>query len=100
MQKYKQVKVNFYPEQYQILSNLAKEKNQTIAQFIRKKLDLNIDEKEVKKRYKTKAEKAMSKKDEMLVYEVNKSEIILIKLRIKSTQKKMILTLRIYCKVW
>ena len=71
-EKYKQVKVNFYPEQHKILSDAAKEKKQTIAQYIREKLDLNIDEKEVKKRYRNKEEKAMTKKDEMLIYEINK----------------------------
>ena len=71
-EKYRQVKVNFYPEQHKILNEKAKEKNQTIAQYIRQNLNLNIDEKEVKKRYKNKEEKAMTKKDEMLIYEINK----------------------------
>lgn len=71
-EKYKQVKVNFYPEQHLLLKAKAKENNQTIAQYIRQNLDLNIDEKEVKKRYRNKEEKELTKKDEMLVYQVMK----------------------------
>ena len=70
--KLKQVKVNFYEEQHQLLKELAKENNVTIAQFIRTKLDINLDENDVKKRYKNREEKDLTKKDEMMIYQVMK----------------------------
>ncbi len=73
IKKYKQVKVNFYPEQHQFLSELAKKNNQTIAQFIREKLNLSLNEKEVKSRYSKSDEKENYKKaDPKLIYQLNK----------------------------
>jgi len=71
--KYKQVKINFYPEQHQFLSAEAKKNNQTIAQYIRQKLNLNLDEKEVKSRYAKSDEKDCHKKtDPKLIYQLNR----------------------------
>jgi len=71
--KYKQVKINFYPEQYQILSAEAKKNDSTIAQYIRQKLSLTLAEKDTKSRYATSAEKDCHKKtDPKLIYELSK----------------------------
>jgi len=71
--KYKQVKINFYPEQHQFLSAEAKKNNQTIAQYIRQKLNLNLDEKDTKSRYAKSDEKDCHKKtDPKLIYQLNK----------------------------
>ena len=70
--KLKQVKVNFYEEQHNFLKAKAKENNMTIAQFIRQQLNINLDDKDVKNRYKNKEEKELTKKDEMLIYQVSK----------------------------
>jgi hypothetical protein len=71
-EKYKQVKINLYPEQHDFLNSIAKEKNLTIAQLIREKLDLKLDEKDTRKRY-TETQKIKYKKaDPRLLYELNK----------------------------
>jgi len=70
IKKYKQVKVNFLPEQHQILTNLATEKNMTIAQFIREKLNLNLDENRAM--YKKHKQVVYKDSDPKLIYELNR----------------------------
>ena len=70
--KLKQVKVNFYEEQHKILKENAILNNVTIAQFIRQELNINLDKKDIKNRYRNSAEKELTKVDEMLIYQVSK----------------------------
>ena len=70
--KYQQVKINFYPDQHKILSDLSEANNQTIAQFIREKLDLNIDEKDIRSAYRKHEKISYKKTDPKLIYQLNK----------------------------
>lgn len=50
--KLKQAKVNLYPDQHEILVQKAKENGTNISEYIRQKLDLTLDENDVRKKYK------------------------------------------------
>jgi len=89
--KYKQVKINFYPEQYQILLTEAKKNDSTIAQYIRQKLNLNLSEKDTKKRYAKSDEKDCHKKtDPKLIYELSKIGTNLNQITYKINKKEYV----------
>ena len=71
-EKLKQVKVNFYPEQHEFLKNLAAENEVTIAQYIRKKLELELKKRDTRKIYKTHEKVTYKKTDPAVVYQLNK----------------------------
>jgi len=68
--KYKQVKINFLPEQHQILTDLSAEKNMTIAQFIREKLSLTLNKNRAE--YKRHKQVVYKDSDPKLIYELNR----------------------------
>ena len=70
--KLKQIKVNFYPYQHEQIKNLAVEKKVTIAQFIREKLELTLDEKDTRKIYTETQKKVYKSSDPKLLFELNK----------------------------
>lgn len=70
--KLKQIKVNFYPEQHQLLKQKAEDNNTTISQFVREKLSLELEEKDTRKIYKTHEKVTYKKTDPQLIYELNK----------------------------
>ncbi len=54
--KLKQSRVNLYPEQHLLLKNLAKENGTNVSEYIRQKLNLNVDKNQARKEYKEHAE--------------------------------------------
>jgi len=70
--KLKQVKVNFYQEQHQLLKQKADENNVTIAQYIRKKLELELKKNDTRKIYKKHEKVTYKKADPNLIYQLNK----------------------------
>ena len=71
-EKLKQIKVNFYPEQHELLKNLAEENEVTIAQYIRQNLDLELDKNDTRKIYKMHEKVTHKKEDPKLIYELSK----------------------------
>ena len=71
-EKLKQIKVNFYPHQHEKLKQIAKSNNTTIAQFIREKLDLELEEKDTRKIYTPVQKKVYKTSDPKLLFELNK----------------------------
>ena len=69
--KYKQVKINLTPEHHQELEKEALENNQTIAQFIRDKLDINLKEKPRTRKMRS-DKKEVIKADPQLLYHLSK----------------------------
>ena len=69
--KYKQVKVNLTPEHHQELEKEALANNQTIAQFIRDKLDINLKEKPRTRKMRS-DKKEVIKADPQLLYHLSK----------------------------
>jgi len=47
--KLKQAKVNLYPNQHKLLVERAKENGTNVSEYIRQKLDLTLDENDVRK---------------------------------------------------
>jgi len=70
--KLKQVKVNFYQEQHQLLKQKADENNMTIAQYIRQKLELELDKKDTRKKYQETKKIIYSKTNPELLYQLSK----------------------------
>jgi len=71
-EKLKQVKVNLYPHQHLQIQQLAKDNNVTIAQYIREKLALELEEKDTRKAYKKHDEKLVKVADPKLLYNLSK----------------------------
>ena len=69
--KYKQVKINLTPEHHQELEKEALANNQTIAQFIRDKLDINLKEKPRTRKMRS-DKKEVIKADPQLLYHLSK----------------------------
>ena len=72
MAKLKQAKVNFYPEQHEKLTAMAKANDSTISQFIREQIDFNLSDEDIKKRYKKYNPNSHKKADPKLIYEIAK----------------------------
>jgi len=71
-EKLKQVKVNLYQHQHQQIKILAEENNTTIAQYIREKLSLELEEKDTRGAYKKHEKVSYKKADPKLLYELSK----------------------------
>ena len=54
--KLKQSRVNLYPKQHELLKSLAKENGTNVSEYIRQKLNLNVDKNQARKEYKEHAE--------------------------------------------
>lgn len=50
--KLKQSRVNLYPEQHELLKALAKENGTNVSEYIRQKLNLNVEKNQARKEYK------------------------------------------------
>ena len=71
MSKYKQIKINILPEQHADLENSAREKNISIAQFVR--LQLGFDLKDTKSFKKRRTDSAVyNKVDPEVLYHLSK----------------------------
>jgi len=70
--KLKQAKVNLYPDQHEILVRRAKENDTNISEYIRQKLELNLDEKDIRKKYKEHKEVIEKVADQKLLYHLAK----------------------------
>ncbi len=69
--KYKQVKINLTPEHHQELEKEALANNQTIAQFIRDKLDIDLKQKPRTRKMRS-DKKEVIKADPQLLYHLSK----------------------------
>ncbi len=69
--KYKQVKINLTPEHHQELEKEALENNQTIAQFIRDKLSIDLKTKPRIRKMRS-DKKVVVKADPQLLYHLSK----------------------------
>ena len=67
--KYKQVKVNFKPSQFEKLEQLAEAKGVTKAEWIRQKIGANIDEEDIRA---PKPKPREGQTDTALLYELHK----------------------------
>ena len=50
--KLKQSRVNLYPEQHELLKALAKENGTNVSEYIRQKLNLNVEKNQARKEYR------------------------------------------------
>jgi len=69
--KYKQVKVNLTPEHHQKLTDIAIENNMTVAEYIRKKLDIDLKEKPRVRKKRTDSV-VFNKADPQLIYHLSR----------------------------
>ncbi len=67
--KYRQVKVNFKPSQFEKLEQLAEEKGVTKAEWIRQKIGAKIDEEDIRA---PKPKRTATQTDTALLYELHK----------------------------
>lgn len=72
MSKYKQVKINLTEEDHLELSEKAKDKNMTLAQYIRTELDVDLKEKPRTRVKKTDSKDSYKKEDPELLYHLAK----------------------------
>jgi len=93
--KLKQAKVNLYPKQHEILIERAKENGTNISEYIRQKLDLNLDKNDTRKKYKEHEKVTYKKADPQLIYQLAKIGTNLNQIAKQLNQKKDVSTIEI-----